>query len=324
MALLLGFSSGFELALRRSVPLLEGQRVLLDPDELEAGARRLHDNDSRWVSQLATPVHLVVGRVDARRRSSSVVNHVWRAGAESIPAIEIGRDLYCCAPEVLLLQAAASLSLEELVFLGCDLFGIGGEDELGTFSREPLGNTARFSSYLSEAGRVAGIETARKAAELMLDRSRSPMETALALMLTFPKRLGGYGLSKPVLNETIELGKNAARSYGFHEITPDLLWKDAALAVEYNSDRYHTGAERITRDARRATTLGAEGYTVLTVTNGQLKNVLEMDQVARKIARATGASMRFRNRANWRSRVGLQARMRRLAMNVGTLHKRVV
>lgn len=113
----------------------------------------------------------------------------------------------------------------------------------------------------------------------VVEGSRSPMETSVALMLSMPVARGGYGLPKPQLNKTPE-------RFGEHEVEADLLWEDARLVVEYDSKEFHAskGADKIDADIMRANAMRAMGYTVLEVTPGIAMDRYRFDTLARQIA----------------------------------------
>lgn len=128
---------------------------------------------------------------------------------------------------------------------------------------------------------------ARRALSLAADGSRSPMETALFLMLTLPIEMGGYGIAKPVLNKPVpvQLDKD--------DLIPDLLWEEHGLVVEYQSDEFHEskGRDRTDHDIMRANELRAEGYQVLEATPGIVCDPSRMEMLANQVARLLGTRL---------------------------------
>lgn len=120
----------------------------------------------------------------------------------------------------------------------------------------------------------------------VMERSRSPRETALALMLTLPLELGGYGLPQPALNQSLE-------EASVLDVQPDLLWKDARLVVEYDSSEFHAdaGADKVDSDIVRANRLRAAGYTVLEVTPGIVSNPQWLEALASQVAGLLGVAV---------------------------------
>lgn len=120
----------------------------------------------------------------------------------------------------------------------------------------------------------------------VMERSRSPFETALALMLTLPVELGGYGLPQPVLNDRLD-------EPGVIDLHPDFLWRVARLVVEYDSNEFHAaaGADKVDADIERANRLRAAGFTVLEATPGIVLNLQKLDAFALQVSKLLGASI---------------------------------
>lgn len=112
------------------------------------------------------------------------------------------------------------------------------------------------------------------------------------MLLCLPCSCGGYGLPVPLLNRYVAAGKYIA----------DLSWHESKVLVEYDSNEWHTGAERIARDSKRRGNLSLAGYQVVGVTNEQIKSIDEMDVVAQLIARGMGRRFRFPRDYDYRGR----------------------
>ncbi|OUO90056.1 hypothetical protein B5F40_08535 [Gordonibacter sp. An230] len=181
---------------------------------------------------------------------------------------------------------ASQLSLAELIGVGCELCGFyapSDEDE-GFTVREPLTTPVRLGRAVRAARGMHGVKLARRALSYVMPRSRSPMETAQALLLCLPRSLGGQGFAHARLNERVPLAKAARSQLGRDHVECDLYWPRMRVAVEYDSDRYHTGPERIARDARRRNALAEGGVTVFTMTRDQLFDPAAFRRCARMIA----------------------------------------
>lgn len=140
---------------------------------------------------------------------------------------------------------------------------------------------------------VRGSKKAKRAIRYLLDNSASPMETKLAILLTLPYLLGGYGFIAPELNSRIIPSKTVKRSVSKTFYSCDLYWPDYYLAVEYDSAQHHSGSEQINSDAKKKNALTLMGITVITVTKQQLYNGTEFEKVARVIANCLGKRLKF-------------------------------
>ena len=135
-----------------------------------------------------------------------------------------------------------------------------------------------------------GVSRIRGALGLAFDRSASPMESALALMLSLPVEFGGFGLPKPELNKRVPTMQFESMWDGGPYITPDLLWEDHKIAVEYESDEFHgrLGTGKADADAVRANVLTAMGYMVFRATRGTAQSISNTMRLARQVAQAMG------------------------------------
>ncbi|MCL2826363.1 MAG: hypothetical protein FWD72_03050, partial [Eggerthellaceae bacterium] len=108
--------------------------------------------------------------------------------------------------------------------------------------------------------------------------------TKLAMFLTLPFKLGGYGFSMPKLNHRITLPKSARGYFSKKYYVCDLFWPDGKVAVEYDSDQNHTGSERIANDSNKRNALAMAGVRVVSITRLQLFSSSEFESSARTIA----------------------------------------
>jgi hypothetical protein len=107
------------------------------------------------------------------------------------------------------------------------------------------------------------------------------METATYLLLCLPRKLGGYGLPKPLLNPALLISgpDGVKRRY------PDLFWPGANIDVEYNSDEDHSGEWARYRDSKREIELTVADVRVLPLTRPQIIDADEFDGFANGVRR---------------------------------------
>lgn len=309
MAFLLGRGSAVEwLRLRRKAVKPE-ERVILPYDSLEGSRRQFERHAAEQLIPITKPVQLVVWQKGDRRRTAVTDTRVFNIQSGYYPAIGIKRMLFCSTPELAFVQMASVLDEERLRFLGmelCGRFGIDGE----VFGRAQATTPEALAEQTRNLPGVHGRVKAFKVALLVKGGAASPMEIALALMLCTDRERGGYGLPWPELNHALPVSGAARQLWDGDHITPDLLWYDARLAIEYDSDSHHTGASRITRDAIRRTVLEELGVRVITVTNGQLLSARQTDGIARVVARHLGIPFELGEMDEQIERSSFQARMR--------------
>ena len=148
-------------------------------------------------------------------------------------------------------------------------------------------------SFASLAVSYPGNAKAKKALGFSVDKSASPAESELVALLCAKQTLGGYGLPLPMMNYRVDVVGEGRKCTPRKFFVLDLFWQSARLDVEYDSDPFHTSAAGISSDAERRNALQAMGFSVITVTNGQVSSADLLDDAACAIARALG--IRFRH-----------------------------
>lgn len=187
-------------------------------------------------------------------------------------------------------------SIERLVaatVLACEF---AGSYRLGTASGDtryharPLMSKTSLNNVISSLRGTTNKVRATKVSQLFLEASASPAETSLALMLTMPVAFGGMGLPFPELNAIVDVSAHRGQLADRDKVTPDLLWRDERVAVEYDSAEFHEslGGRQLERDARRANTLTACGYRVLRITPDTIRSVADVELLARQLAHLLG------------------------------------
>jgi len=207
------------------------------------------------------------------------------------------------SPEFCFLQMAGYLPLAGLVELGYEFCGtysmpIEGDAEVparGFYHRGPLTSMKKISAFIARMPDFRGRKKAARALRYLLDGSASPMETKLAMFLVLPYKLGGFGLPAPELNARVVPSKTAGKSSNKVFYVCDLFWQDHNLAVEYDSDQFHTGSEHIADDSRKRNALASMGVTVITVTTRQLYDSREFEKAAHVIANRLGKRLAYKN-----------------------------
>ncbi len=157
---------------------------------------------------------------------------------------------------------------------------------LPNYKAAPIMSMASLMETAGFAEGFFGATRAQRIAEMAADGSASPMETSLFLMLTLPVEWGGYGLPRPVLNHTLDISQLRGSLASGDVITPDLLWGERLLALEYESDAFHRKWHRpkLSTDAERANTLSTLGYTVLRATPSETLDLGRLTMLARQIS----------------------------------------
>lgn len=313
MAYLLGYRSAIEWLRLNPNPSLVAQQWALPPYALEGSRHKLqlHAED---FAQLTYPLHLIVGTRENRRPSAEAICHLLTSPDGTYPGIRVARAAYCSTPAFAFLQMANVLDVAELCFLGMELCGRYGIDKGGKlFLRQQGCSPQELEGMAQSMTGVRGRKRAGEVAVRVVAGSASPMETALALILCATRAEGGFGLPWPKLNHSIPVEGAARELWDDEFITPDMLWEDARLAIEYDSNLHHTAAHRISRDASRRNVLEEMGYRVISVTADHLRTPRELVRIAGIVARSTASELTRPDDETWARMLAWQLRMRELA-----------
>ena len=155
-----------------------------------------------------------------------------------------------------------------------------------TFGYPPLATRDEMRAFIGVLPASAGVMRARRAIELGFDRAASPMETALALMLSLDVDLGGFGLPRPTLNHPIVIDPRWRDLASQDCMEVDLAWDGVRLTMEYDGDDHHPveDAKKAADDNERQNSLVAMGHMVLRVRYPQIADYSRLALLVRQIA----------------------------------------
>lgn len=169
------------------------------------------------------------------------------------------------SPELVFLELGSILSIHRLILLGLQLCSHppGAPSKAITTKR-------KLTLFLARAGGHRGHRKAVRAVKYIENGSASIMESLTYMILTLPYTLGGYGLDGAVFNYEIELQCEGKKRLGQNHCFADLYYKQAKLAVEYDSFTHHNSPLEQGKDAMRSAILKKQGIEVLHLNTVQL------------------------------------------------------
>lgn len=261
---------------------------------------------------IPAPLEFLVRGAGLRRQSSL---HRCRSWSDVVPSgsfVRVSDRLFVSSPEFCLMQLASTLSygrLACLCFEACGAYVLSSRSVEGFLRAVPVTSPALLASFAERSAGLGGVRPFRRVIRRVLAGSASPMESVLAILLCFPRMLGGYGLPLPKMNYRVDVPCHAGSLADSPYYLCDLYWPSAHLAVEYDSDLSHAGSDRIASDAQRRNALESLGTTVLTVTKRRLYDEMAFDKTARQIMGHLGR--RARDDASPRNEWGRRMELRR-------------
>lgn len=196
------------------------------------------------------------------------------------------------------------------VVLACEFAGtyrLAVANKPINFDASPLMTCDDLRNMAAWLGTTSVERRVKLVADLALEKSASPMETAVALMLTLPVEMGGFGLPKPQFNVSPDVRSERGTLSDRDEVKADMLWEDERVVVEYDSYEFHgrLGPWQLSRDALRANILTAIGYSVFRVTFGVVASLAGMSLLARQIAHVLGVELEAPNEIQLKRRTRL-------------------
>lgn len=208
------------------------------------------------------PYHILVPTKRLRYARKDVVYHIRERPLpfQTLLRSEHGGPLIT-GPELLFCDLALSpdYGAIDLIELGYELCGTYLISDCwdGYISNAVCAtSTEKIQRVVDDLTGRPGIDMARKALRHVRDGSNSPMETALAMMLSLPKHLGGQNLGPISLNHPV------VTSQGTKYV--DVAFPEAKVGLEYKGRDAHS-IEKTARDDRRQNTLSGSGWTILSV-----------------------------------------------------------
>ena len=256
-----------------------------------------------------TPLHVIVADENDKRNLKNIYCHSF---GNSIPPYSFFRHsahIAVSSPEACFLQLALTADPIGLICIGCELCGTYSIDPISgkLLNRRPRTKLAFLHAYLNKADGIRGSIKARKALAHILENSASPMETKIALLLSLPTSMGGYGIPQPELNAQVTHSFSDTRHP--ERFRCDLYWPTVKLALEYDSHQYHASSEKVVLDSTRRMKIESEKIHVLSVTKQQIYNSSEFEKLVGVIARYLGHRIRINRKDFDQRRQHLRAKL---------------
>ncbi|WP_206109812.1 hypothetical protein [Parafannyhessea umbonata] len=186
---------------------------------------------------LPRPVDIIVEKDSDRLYGKQIRNHVWMRQIPERSFVTIEPSVRLSTPEFTYLQMATVISLPRLASYACEIVEGYSLNQGGRsfHARPPLTNLGLLAPYLSKCAGARGVCGARKTLSYAVEGFRSPAGTSLALLLTLPARLGGYGLPTCASNHRIDLAESWERYLRTPYLPADLAWPTEMVAMEYDN-----------------------------------------------------------------------------------------
>jgi hypothetical protein len=245
-------------------------------------------NEETDSTDLADTVDLTVSEHNERFRNNGKLIHSCGldlpAGAVTT---HLGRST--ASPELLFLELACKLSIHQLILLGLQLCS-----HPPGHTSEAITTTQKLIKFLAKTPGHRGHRKALRAVKYVANGSASIMESLVYMILVLPHTLGGYGLNGAVFNYGIKLNPDARLRLGQSRCFTDLYYKQAKLAVEYESFTYHNSPTEQGKDMMRSAALERQGVDVMHLSTIQLYDREACKDFAYNLAARLGKRIQIR------------------------------
>ena len=290
--------------------------------ELSASACRrvLDDSSAREsdVERLIAPELLALGApqllVPDRTRTHDYRGHEAHVWNRPVPAGMLWStpdpEVYITCPALVMLGIVRTYGIVEASLVGLELCGTFARiDDLP--ERPPLTTPEEMGTILDAVG-IGRFASVRAALSCVACGSRSPMESRSYLMVAGSRKVGGRHLPAPEMNPEIPLSGEATIFMGEQKLRCDLLWREAKLAVEYDSWDHHFDDPGLERTYDRKLVLEGMGYRVISFVRGDFNTYHKICYKLDELQRALGVRRSPRSKREIEREIGLHNKLGRI------------
>lgn len=284
---------------------LSAKRASMCPERLPR-ASRLSDLPTTARELAQTPLdvlpvsrsalHLLVPDERLRVQKNRHVYRVSVDGFVPYSFVQISKDICIASPELTLVQVSECLTLPQLARTVDELCGTylpqrgyGG----GFIDEVPSVTTLeRVSRCAAEHKGIFHTRTLQRALSHCAEKSASPKETELQLLLNLPTVCGGAQIPRFEMNVPLEIPPELRCYLGRACVKPDLFRVQELLDIEYMSDQEHKGEQRERHDSRRRNVIEAMGIAVIDVWKEDLSSATAFEKIIMQVKQHLG--LRYR------------------------------
>ena len=282
-------------------------RPILDAPSHETVRQAL---EMQWTGESA---HFLVSRQSYRRKRAGVIMHSCSRPLPPRSIVRLENGLCVCSPELTFVQMGTVLSKPLLVWLGMQFCGIHALSPLDDRkshalrfedrglarcipARSQITTPKNLLAFVESCSDLDGSRKAMSALRYVVERSRSPMESVIALLFSLPARYGGFGLPKPKLNCRVSLPswlhQGAVRptwhQKPFAECDLAFINRSRTVAVDYHGEGFHSAEVNIHHDSLKLNAFEDLHLPYFTLTKRQVFDYDLFEKVAGQIRSSLG------------------------------------
>ena len=202
-----------------------------------------------------------------RRAARGSTVHLTRPDLLLGNVCRLEEGLFIVSAKLCALQAASEMTFLELVeyyFELCSSYTLPLEESDDYRTRVPLTSVQELEEFFKGAVGTPGAKLARRAIKYVRDGCRSPLETALIMMIGVPKAEGGLGIRDFEVDYCVPVAfaaRDLTRRRFFYF---DAYLPRSKTDLEYNGF-YHDAEEARAVDEERKNALSSMGYGIISI-----------------------------------------------------------
>lgn len=195
------------------------------------------------------------------------------------------------SPELVFLEFANELDILRLILLGM-LLCSHPVNQPGN----ALTTKEKIETLVKKARWHRGRRKALRAIKYVENGASSVMEALVYMALRLPHALGGYAIKGITLNQCVQLEEKAIALLKQHKCFADLYLAAKELAIEYQSDEYHSSPEAKAWDKKRISALESQGIKVIEINKNTLYSFRRLQETVEDIYRTIDKRLNIRTR----------------------------
>ena len=210
---------------------------------------------------------VLVGRPQERNQALGARFHVYEGSLPARSMMDLGEGVLVTDIRLTALHAARDMEFRELVeyfYEICGGYSLPLDEDGDYEERAPLTTVAELGKFFDSIDKRHGLVLARRALRYVRDGARSPMETAMAMMLVMPKREGGLGIRRLEMDYRVEVSQRAEHLTACRCFYCDAYIPRWRLDIEYHGF-FHDEERRSVSDDERVNALRAMGIDVIVI-----------------------------------------------------------
>ena len=180
---------------------------------------------SKFMGKLPTPLDILVPSHGRTFKSGLVTCHLCTHDVPPEGFRRLTDHIYISSPELTFVQMGTLLTDTQLALVGmmlCGKYSIAPNQDRSLIERKPVSTLESLNAMVDACDGMRGVSVARRAIDMCVEKSRSPRESVLLLLLCCKRSMGSYELVRPDINRSINLSPAGAAIAGRSELAPDL------------------------------------------------------------------------------------------------------